>query len=422
MKDIFSHRRLKNGINLFVHSTKKFKTNTFCIFIHQNLKRETATMTALLPFVLKRGTKSFPTSRHLSLHLENLYGADMGGDILKRGERQILQFFLETINPKYINGKDIMDDSLTVFKELVLNPVLEDGGFKGEYVAQEKDVLRRIITSLYNDKFNYAIERCFQEMCKDEAFSIYKYGNIEDLEKINKNNLYLYYLECIYKCPMDFFVLGDVDEDEIAYKIERMFDFERREEKILNSGFFKKEITREKIVEENQDVNQGKLSMGFRTNTHYGDDDYYALMVYNGILGGGPHSKLFQNVREKAGLAYYAFSKLEKNKGLMLISCGIEFSNFDKALGIIKQQIEDIKEGKISNYEFDSSVKSIISSLKETADSPSMIISLYLDGIINGVRESTEDMIKKIQSVSKDDVRKVANKVELDTIFFLNKR
>lgn len=422
MKDIFTHRTLKNGINLFIHSTDKFKTNTFCIFIHQNLKKETATMTALLPFVLKRGTQNFPTSRHISLYLENLYGADMGGDILKRGERQILQFFLETVNRKYICGKDIMDDSLNVFKELVLNPVLEDGGFKEAYVEQEKDVLRRAIESLYNDKFNYAIERCFQEMCKDEAFSIYKYGNVEDLEKIDKSNLYHYYLECIYNCPMDFFVLGDVDEDDVACRIEKLFDFHRHAEKTVNSTCFKKEITKEKIVEENQDVNQGKLSMGFRTNTRYGDDDYYALMVYNGILGGGPHSKLFQNVREKAGLAYYAFSKLEKNKGLMLIGCGIDFSNFDRAVGIIKEQLEDIKAGKISNYEFDSTVKSIISSLKETADSPSMIISLYLDGIINGVRESTEDMIKKIQSVSKDDVRKVAQKIELDTIFFLNKK
>ncbi|MDN5312401.1 MAG: hypothetical protein PWQ68_1374, partial [Thermoanaerobacteraceae bacterium] len=222
MKDIFTHRTLKNGINLFIHSTDKFKTNTFYIFIHQNLRKETATMTALLPFVLKRGTRSFPTSRHLSLYLENLYGADMGGDILKRGESQILQFFMETVNQKYVTGDDIIDSSLKAFKELVLNPVEEDGSFKQAYVEQEKDVLRRNIESLYNDKFNYAIERCFQEMCKDEAFSIYKYGNIEDLKTIDKNNLYEYYLDCLQHCPMDFFVLGDVNEDEMSEKIEKL--------------------------------------------------------------------------------------------------------------------------------------------------------------------------------------------------------
>ena len=172
----FKRSTLKNGINLYVYSTSKFKTITFCMFIHQNLKKETATKTALLPFVLKRGTEKFPTSRSLSLYLENLYGTYLGGDILKRGETQILQFFMETINPKYINNKDIFADALLAFKDMVLNPLTEEGGFKADYVKQEKDILRRNIESLYNDKFNYSIERCFQEMCKDEAYSIYRYG------------------------------------------------------------------------------------------------------------------------------------------------------------------------------------------------------------------------------------------------------
>lgn len=422
MKDIFSHTTLDNGINIYIHSTDKFKTNTFCIFIHQNLRKETATKTALLPFVLKRGTRRFPTSRQLALYMENLYGADMGGDILKRGESQILQFFMETVNPRYVDGEDVITKGLEAFKELVLNPVTEDGGFLGSYVEQEKDVLRRNIESLYNDKFNYAIERCFQEMCRDEAFSIYKYGNVEDLKAIDRNNLYEYYRSCLEHCPIDFFVLGDVDERQISEKIAELFNFDRKGEKLVKTSYIKKDIKNEKVVEEKQDVSQGKLSMGFRTNTRYGDDDYYALLVYNGILGGGPHSKLFQNVREKASLAYYAFSKMEKTKGLMLVSCGIEFQNFDRAVNIIKEQLQDIKDGKISDYEFDSTIKSLTNYLKETADSPSMIINMYLDGIINGVRESTENMIKNIQGVTKKDVQKVAQKVILDTIFFLNKK
>ena len=162
--------------------------------------------------------------------------------------------------------------------------------------------------------------------------------------------------------------------------------------------------------------------MGFRTNTRYGDEDYYALMIYNGILGGGVHSKLFQNVREKASLAYYVFSRLEKNKGLMLISSGVDFKDKDKALEIIFKQLDDIRQGKISDYEFDSTIKSLTNSFKEVADNPSMTISLYLDGIINGVSESADDLIAKLNKVSKDDIKKVAQKINLDTIFFLNKK
>lgn len=418
----FKRKTLKNGVNIYVHSTSKFKTTTFCLFIHQKLTTQTATKTALLPFVLKRGSKSFPTSRKLNLFLEDLYGTNIGGDILKRGEIQIMQFFMETINHNYIDGEDILTKGLTAFRDMILNPLVEDEGFKKDYVNQEKDILKRNIESLYNDKFNYAIERCFQEMCKDEAFSIYRYGNVEDLDHIDNKNLYNYYRECLLHCPIDLFVLGDVDEEEISKIIDDIFSFERKEIKQVKTEFVSKIIQEPNYVEEKQVVSQGKLTMGFRTNTKYSDKDYYSLMVYNGILGGGTHSKLFQNVREKASLAYYAFSRLEKNKGLMLISSGIEFDDKEKALEIINQQLDDIRKGEISDYEFDSTIKSLVNSFKEAADNPSMIISLYLDGIINGVQRTTEDIIENLYKVTKADVINVAEKINLDTVFFLNKK
>ncbi|MFY9217053.1 MAG: pitrilysin family protein [Tepidanaerobacteraceae bacterium] len=422
LDNIFKRKSLKNGINIYIHSTSKFKTITFYLFIHQNLARNTATKTALLPFVLKRGSKSFPTSRKFNLFLEDLYGTTIGGDILKRGEIQIVQFFMEIVNDNYIPGGNILTKALTAFRDMILDPVVEGGAFKKSYVDQEKDVLKRNIESLYNDKFNYVIERCFQEMCKDEAFSIYRYGNVEDLDFIDNENLYSFYRECLSSCPIDFFVLGDVYEDEIARIIEDLFTFERKDAKQVKTNFVTKFIQEPNYAEEKQDVNQGKLTMGFRTNTKYSDEDYYSLMVYNGILGGGSHSKLFQNVREKASLAYYAFSRLEKNKGLMIVSSGIDFDDRERAIEIINQQLEDIREGKISDYEFDSTIKCLVNSFKEAADNPAMIISLYLDGILNGVQRSTKEIIENLYKVTKTDVVNVAERICLDTVFFLNKK
>ena len=61
-----------------------------------------------------------------------------------------------------------------------------------------------------------------------------------------------------------------------------------------------------RYVEEEMDVSQGKLVMGFTTETHFDDEDSYALTVFNSVYGSGAHSKLFNNVREKLSLAYYA--------------------------------------------------------------------------------------------------------------------
>ncbi len=142
----------------------------------------------------------------------------------------------------------------------------------------------------------------------------------------------------------------------------------------------------------------------------------------NGILGGGPHSKLFQNVREKASLAYYVFSRIEKTKGLMLITSGIEVDNYEKALNIIKKQIDDLKSGNITDYEIDSTRKMLINAFKEASDNPSLVISLYLDGYINNREESIEDMIRQIQTVNKEEIIKVSQKLKLDTIYFLTNK
>jgi predicted Zn-dependent peptidase len=167
------------------------------------------------------------------------------------------------------------------------------------------------------------------------------------------------------------------------------------------------------------DVSQAKLCLGFRTNTPPGSEDYYKLLVYNGILGGGIHSKLFQNVREKASLAYYVFSRIEKFKGLMVVSSGIETENREKAEEIILEQMEEIRKGNISDYEFDSTIKTIETGVRSLSDNQIQMVDFYLSqAIING-KDNFESLIKKVKSVTKQDVIDIASKIKLDTKYFL---
>jgi predicted Zn-dependent peptidase len=413
-------RQLKNGINVHILPTEKFKTTLIKVFIHQDLGKELVTKTSLVPLVLKRGCNRFPTAQKIRMYFEELYGADFDADVLKKGERHILVFETDLVNEKFIGGKnDILRNGLLALREIMVDPLVENGGFKEEYVVQEKDVLKREILSLFNNKMQYAIERCIQEMCKDEDYSLFRYGKIEDLDSIDKISLYKYYLEMIKTNPIDIYIMGDVDPDRDFPIIEEAFSYDRGQCKVLKQTFVNKEVLKEKTVFEKQNVEQGKLSLGLRTYTTYSDDDYYPLLMANGILGGGPHSKLFQNVREKASLAYYAFSRIEKTKGLMLITSGIEIGNYDRALEIILQQIQDLKNGRITEYEIESTRKMLINSFRETSDNPSATINLYLDGIINNRNETIDDMIKQVKEVDKEEIVEVSQKIKLDTIYFL---
>jgi len=182
---------------------------------------------------------------------------------------------------------------------------------------------------------------------------------------------------------------------------------------------FNKLMVKSKDVTEKLNVNQGKLSLGFRTNTSPDSSDYYALVVYNGILGGGIHSKLFQNVREKASLAYYVFSRLEKFKGLMVVSSGIEIENRDKALGIILEQLEQIKAGNISDYEYETTLNVIETGIKSLKDNQISIVDFYLSQTVAGTNDDFSSFIEKIRKVKREDVIRIAEKIKLDTIYFL---
>jgi len=423
VEKIFTKKVLDNGINVYLLPTDKFKTTNIKVFIYQNLENNLVTKTAFLPFILRRGSFRFPTTQQLMRHLDNLYGASFGTDVLKKGEQHILQFRLDLVNSNFLpDNVNLLEEGLDVLKEMILNPLTENGGFKKEYFEQEKKILMRHIQSLFDNKMQYAIERCFQEMCKGERFSLYKYGRLEDIDELDASELYTYYKDMLLRNPIDIYVTGKLDEEQTYRLIQEKFGFERHSGEKLKPTLIDKDVEKVKEVIEKHEISQGKISLGLRTYTTYGDDDYYALLMASGVLGGGPHSKLFQNVREKASLAYYIFSKVEKFKGVMIISSGIEFKNYKKALDIIKEQLNDVKRGSITEQELEGTRKSIINSLKETADSPGALISFYQDGAIIGKQETIEDFIEKISRVGISDIKRVSEKITLDTIYFLTNK
>ncbi|MCX7710940.1 MAG: insulinase family protein [Clostridia bacterium] len=409
-----------NGMDIFFVRAPKFKTNSINIFFHDSLSKENAAKNALIPAVLRRGCETHPTLQDIANYLEELYGASFDCGVTKKGEHQIVQFYIEHISDKYTGEKaELFEKCFELVFEILTKPVLENGAFKKDFVEQEKENLRKLIESRVNDKAQLAVERCFETMCENEPFSVYDYGFVEDIEKIDEKNLYEHYQNFLEGLPVLVYITGDIEEEKLQKVISRMTSLKRGNIKTIPFGEISKEVKDVKEKVEKMSVNQGKLSLGFRTNTGPNEMDYYNLLVCNTILGGGIHSKLFQNVREKESLAYYAFSRLEKFKGLMVISSGIEIENKDKAVKIILQQLEDIKQGKISDYEYESSINTIETGVRSIMDGQLQIVDFFLSQEIAKHQDDFESLIHQVKKVTKDDVVKVAGKIKLDTVYFL---
>ncbi len=347
----YEKQQIKEGITLHTIETNKFKTNLLSVFLTMPLLKETVTKEALISSVLRRGSKTMPSTEEISINLEEMYGASFDCGIDKIGENHILKFYVETINDEFLPQKEnILEKGLNTLFEIVFNPLVQNEKFKEEYVKGEKENLKQIIEGKKDNKAKYALERTTEEMYKDKPYGLYKFGYVEDLENISAKDLYTFYEEMIKQCKIDIFVSGKVNKDEVKNLIEKCENIqklEQRETKINNPQLLQT-VENPNIIRENMDITQGKLVLGLTIENRNIDDKYIAL-VYNMLLGGGANSKLFQNVREKASLAYTASSNYIRQMNNIFIRCGIEFANYDKALEIINKQLQDLQNGNFTD-------------------------------------------------------------------------
>ncbi|MDQ0230468.1 EF-P 5-aminopentanol modification-associated protein YfmF [Metabacillus malikii] len=407
-----------NGLSLHTITTSKFKTNTIVLKLLSPLNEKDVTYRALLPYVLQRGTQSFPSSTRLRSYLDELYGATLHVDLAKKGENHIISIRMEIANEKFLSNKEpLLEKGIKLLAEILLHPIVEGDSFNEEIVTQEKRTLKQRIQAVYDDKMRYSNLRLVQEMCKDESYALHVNGEIDDIEQITAQSLYKYYQNAIENDKIDLYVVGDLAQQDVETYVGKYFTLNNQS--AFTPVTAKNVQVKEKEVIEKQDVKQGKLNIGYRTNSTYKDNDYYALQVFNGIFGGFSHSKLFINVREKASLAYYAASRVESHKGLLMVMSGIEEQNYNQAVTIIKDQMAAMKNGDFTEQEMSQTKAVLRNQLLETIDTPYGLVEIVYHNVVAQIDRSFDDYLNGIEKVTKQEILDIAGKVELDTIYFL---
>ena len=409
---------LKPGINLHIINTNKFKTNLVAVFLTTPLNKENVTKNALIPMILRRGSKTLKNLEEINNKLDEMYGASFDCGIDKTGDNQILKFYMESINNNFLpENENLLKESIEVLFDLIFNPEIKNNSFKDEYVNSEKENLKQIIQGKIDNKAKYAYERCVEEMYKGKPFGLYKFGNIEELEKINAKDLYEYYKKLIAECKIDIFISGEIDEN-IEKDVVSILNLNEREPVYNKKSEELEEGRNTQTIEEHKDVSQGKLVIGLQVEKKDKDSKYSAI-IYNAILGGTPTSKMFQNVREKAHLAYVAGSNYVRQKNNVFIRCGIEIENYQKALDLIKVQIEDMKKGDFTEEDIKNAKTSIISTIKAIPEEQDSEITYNFGQEISGQKMKYEEYEQKINEVTKQSIIDIANSVKIDTIYFL---
>lgn len=403
----------------YVHS-EKFKTGCMSISLLRPLCREEASANALIPTVLLRGCESYPDISSISAFLDHHYGASVGTLVRKKGEVQAVGFYADFLEDAMtLDHEKVLEPMLQFVGDLLLRPVLENGRFVESYVEGEKQNLINAIESRINDKKSYAASQLLKVMCAEEAYGVPRLGEKEDVQALDAESLYAHYRRLLTQSQIEIFYLGRREESQVRSLMEQMLrDLPRGELEAVGTVF----VPRAKSIHtcrEAMDVTQGKLALGLRTGCTVLDSEYPAMLLMNAVFGSGVTSKLFLNVREKLSLCYYASSTLEKFKGVMVISSGIEFDKYEMARDEILRQLDACRDGDITEDELESARRAILSSLKTGMDSPGRLDDYALGQAIVGREGTMADLAEQVRVVTLEQVVEAAKRVSLDTEYFL---
>ena len=383
------------------------------------LTDETAAARTVLTNVLQHSNAKFQTTAAFRSYLDDLYGTVLYFDTAKRGNEHTVLLNVETVNDQYLQNANVLEEVLSTLHTAVFAPnVDEAGAFKEEIVNREREMVVQRIQSIFDDKTRYAQQKLTQLMRPNHPASISANGSLEAVKNVTAATVMEAYKQMLAHDRIDIYVVGDVEPEGMAQRLQKAFPFADREiteqERISNEG------SAFEYAREQQDMKQGKLHIGYSTPVRFGDADFAAMQIFNGIFGGYPHAKLFMNVREKESLAYYASSSYSGHYGLVFVLAGIEAANEEKAYTLIQQQLQAMQQGDMTDLELAQTKAMLVNQLKEALDSARGQIEIYDQYKDLAETFSIDTWAARWDAITLADVQRMAQQVALEKVYFLS--
>lgn len=403
--------------------TDKHKTAVLSIAFLSQLARETASLNALIPYVLLRGTTAHPDMEKLNGRMDELYGADVSPFVRLIGEVQCTGLVTSFPEARYLpESKGYTAEIVALAAELILSPLTRGGLLTKDYVDSEKAKMAENIRSRINEKRSYAAFRCTEEMCCYEDYAVGSSGSAEDCEAVNYKKLTKQYHNMLQSCPVEIIYVGSESYAAMAgYLKDALMTMPRGDiDWDMGTDIRMNSVEEEaRYCEEHLDVTQGKLVIGFRLGEWMEDPDLAALSVFNSLYGGSITSKLFMNVRERMQLCYYASSNVNIHKGIMFAQAGIDFDSFEKTRDEILAQLDAVRRGEVSGDELSWAKAAVKSDLKAIPDSVGALESYWFGKIMSGLTITPEEYSAMVDDVTLDDITELARSIVPDMIYFL---
>lgn len=411
--------------NIYKVNDSKFKSIYISFNFTFETKKEEISKNVITSLILSKGCNKYKTSKEIEEYLSSLYGTNFDLNTEKIGDLYNIEFRIECVNKNFLpNKEDVIKPAIDFLYEVLYNPKIENNTFDNSIFEREKSFVIDKINKRKDEKLRYAVLRTEEILCENEPFGTYVYGDVKYADMVKLEDIYNAYTNIINNSAITIIISGNLDGyEDIDQQLNSVFK-DKLNEISINTDLINKSYTHRtyldkmKEVKEKMQTNQSVITLGMMVD-NLQDNDFYALNVYNSILGGTPSSKLFQNVREKESLAYTTRSRYYRFKGIFIIYAGIEETNYQKAKEVILKQIEAMKSGDISETELNSSKEALVNDLLEWNDSKISLAKLAYTNAINNQNLTVEKLIENMKAVKLEDIVNVSQKIKPELIYLL---
>ena len=407
-----------NNFKLHLINNNNFKTTRIEARLILNMDKKEVPLLELLSNALIYTTKKYNTRKEFINHCKDLYDTFISTQIKEDGNRLSLNIGLSFLDNKY-SCDTLLEDEIKLLYEILYNPNIIDGKFDEDTFDAVVVNIKSSLESMKEDKSRYAKMRLVEILNEDNDNFISQLSE-EYYNKIvntTKEELVDFYNKIINNLSLNIVVLGNIDVNETEKIFKNVFNkvngktynidpiIEYKQNKKIDTRF------------EGDKSSQSKLYIACNVENNLTKYEKEVVMqIYNIILGGFADSLFFKNIREKHSICYYISSNFSYYENVLYIRSGITKDNYDKIIELIKKEMKKMVKGDFSNDLLEEAKSTYKSMLITAMDYPANLVNNYYDNQIDNI-SLFKDRMDDIDKVSIEDIKKVASKVKMNTIF-----
>ena len=410
---------LVKGVNLHFLQSKKFKTNIIKVRFTAPLNENTVAARVLVACMMETANQKYPTSQLFREKLASLYGVELSTSVSKRGRVHYVDLNISFVRDDFLSKKNVLtDEVLDIIETIFFSPLVVEDHFDSDTFDVEKKNTISDLESEIEEPYYYAHGQLNQLFFEDETIGMSRLGKVDLVRQETAQSSLSQFHQMLQLDNIDFFFIGDFNEVAIVDRVNQ-FEFKPRDNNLsVNYQQPFTNVVREKL--EQKQNQQSILELGYHFSTQYGESLHIPLVVLNGMLGAFSHSRLFQVIREKEGLAYTISSHFDIFTGFMRVFAGIDKESRTKVMTLIMRQLNDLKRGKFTESELQLTKEMLVNTTLLAQDRQNTLIEReYLKTILGKKVLSLEEWLESIDKVSREEIIEVAKTINLQSVYFM---